>query len=304
MVLFLLSKRGRKKRINRILILILFVCSVITPLLKSFEYLNGNCNNGRVDDEEKNSPASHHQTTASSASSRLPAPSTFSSDLSSLSKDAFGGCLMIMDDNHFLVEWLAYHWFVLPLRHLTVLIDPKSKTSPRSIFDRWGKFMTIEVVDWTYPGVLAPARRMDKKIDRRKGLDGASPVNQTEIRLYLGMQHKFYEDCMKSYKRRNWTSYVVAIDTDEVRLPISSISLRSHAYSRTYFVLTLLFLWTPLVPCNQSLRACPKGKIRAYVRQRRWLGAAERCARICDDEAETDTKEGERRETTRGDYGD
>jgi len=115
---------------------------------------------------------------------------------------AFGACLMIMDDNHFLVEWLAYNWFVLPLKHLIVFVDDKSRYSPLKIFERWKGYMTIEVVNWTYPGVLAPVPD--------------NLVNQTAVRHYLGNQHKFYEDCVKRFKlEMDWKSWVVLVDTDE-----------------------------------------------------------------------------------------
>jgi len=107
-------------------------------------------------------------------------------------EQGFAGCLMIMDDNHFLVEWLAYHYFTMPLRHLTVMIDPKSRTSPQEIFDRWKGKIEFDVVNWTYPGVLAP-------------VTPAVPANETAVRHYLGRQHKFYEDCMKNYKlKHDW----------------------------------------------------------------------------------------------------
>ena len=76
-------------------------------------------------------------------------------------EDSFGICLMIMDDNHFLVEWLAYNWFALPLRHLIVMVDPMSRTSPVPILDRWktgSYFDTLQVVNWTYPGAITKPR--------------------------------------------------------------------------------------------------------------------------------------------------
>ena len=125
------------------------------------------------------------------------------SDLSALSEGAFGGCLMIMDDNHFLVEWLAYHYHTLPLRHLFVLVDDKSQTSPLSILERWQDKMTIEVVDWKWPGVLIPVP------------EGDYLENQTEIRHYIGRQNMFLQQCMQTYKRRNWNSWIIMTDTDE-----------------------------------------------------------------------------------------
>jgi len=193
-------------------------------------------------------------------------------DLSKLSKDGFGLCLMIMDDNHvraltvrrssvavalvpapfpcntspsvshsirllilsfplptnwltdsslnrsripkiqlpilltaqFLVEWLAYHYHMLPLKHLTVLLDSKSITSPLQIFERWDNYaddLQIEVVDWDWPDALAPVPDYLK--------------NETSIRHYIGRQNMFYGDCMKNYKRRKWNSWVLLTDTDE-----------------------------------------------------------------------------------------
>ena len=45
--------------------------------------------------------------------------------------------MLIMDDNHWLVEWLAYHHTVVNLRHVIIAMDPRSKTSPMSILNRW-----------------------------------------------------------------------------------------------------------------------------------------------------------------------
>jgi hypothetical protein len=40
---------------------------------------------------------------------------------------SFSACLLIMDDNHRLSEWIAYHHFALPLRHLVVTVDPRNR---------------------------------------------------------------------------------------------------------------------------------------------------------------------------------
>jgi len=125
-------------------------------------------------------------------------------DLASLSQEegGFAACLMLMDDNHFLVEWLAYHYHALPLKHLTVLVDPKSTTSPLGIFERWQDRIQIEVVDWTWPN--AHEAPVPKYL-----------ANETAIRQYIGRQNLFYGDCMKQYKRRNWNSWILLTDTDE-----------------------------------------------------------------------------------------
>ena len=59
-------------------------------------------------------------------------------------KNAFSACLIVKDDNHWLIEWLAYHYHVLPLRHLILVTDPTSVTSPTNILGRWSDKMIIE----------------------------------------------------------------------------------------------------------------------------------------------------------------
>jgi len=95
------------------------------------------------------------------------------------------------------VEWLAFHYFVLPLKSLIVLIDPASKMSPLPIFERWDGRMTIQVADWNFTGAV-PA-----------GMDPTSPV----VLRHRGPQHKFIEHCMRAYKRQNWTSWIILTDT-------------------------------------------------------------------------------------------
>ena len=58
--------------------------------------------------------------------------------ISSFSQNAtFSACLLIKDDNAIVNEWIAYHYFVLNMRTLIVAIDPTSKESPSTIFDKW-----------------------------------------------------------------------------------------------------------------------------------------------------------------------
>jgi hypothetical protein len=61
--------------------------------------------------------------------------------------ESLSSCVMVMDDNHRLVEWIAYHYFVMNMRYLVVLPDPNSRFSPDPVLDRWREYMTI--VTWT-----------------------------------------------------------------------------------------------------------------------------------------------------------
>jgi len=179
------------------------------------------------------SASSTIQGPASSSLPSSPLPiGTDLSDLSALSTDSFGGCLMIMDDNHFLVEWLAYNWFVLPLRHLTVMVDPKSRTSPVEIFHRWKKYMKIDIVNWTYPEELGIPIRLFNLTSRN--YTAAEPVNKAAIGHYLATQNKFMEDCLKTYKRRNWGSFVMNLDPDEF---MAASKITRYESSKQYHVL-------------------------------------------------------------------
>lgn len=56
-------------------------------------------------------------------------------------------CMLIMDGNHFLIEWLAYHYHSANLRHLIIHSDKNSATSPSEVLDRWRDRITIQ--EWT-----------------------------------------------------------------------------------------------------------------------------------------------------------
>ena len=60
--------------------------------------------------------------------------------------NTMNACLFIMDDTIRLTEWLAYHYTVLPLGHLVVAIDPKSKRIDKidKILDMWREYITID----------------------------------------------------------------------------------------------------------------------------------------------------------------
>jgi hypothetical protein len=90
-----------------------------------------------------------------------------------------------MDDNHRLIEWLAYHHFALPLRRLIVMVDPRSKTSPLPILQRWEKYMTIDL--WH-----------DNDVFSKQELDDRSHENT--IKLHRSCQHAFNVKCMQTLK--------------------------------------------------------------------------------------------------------
>jgi hypothetical protein len=97
-------------------------------------------------------------------------------------------CLLWMDDNHYLVEWLAYHYTVLPLRRLILCIDPKSQTSPLSIVERYSSRGLMNVTIW-YEDDFYP-----KEI-RNQSRNVLDPVL-----LFRRRQKNCYLQCMKTLK--------------------------------------------------------------------------------------------------------
>jgi hypothetical protein len=97
-------------------------------------------------------------------------------------------CLLWMDDNHYLVEWMAYHYTVLPLRRLIMCIDPKSQTSPLSIVERYSSRGLMNVTIW-YEDDFYP-----KEI-RNQSRNVSDPVL-----LFRRRQKNCYLQCMKTLK--------------------------------------------------------------------------------------------------------
>jgi hypothetical protein len=129
--------------------------------------------------------------------------SDYTSDISRLLKgeggedESFSACLLIMDDNHRLSEWIAYHYFAMPLRHLVVTVDPRSRTSPAKILDRWRPLMNITVwgdADFSFDANMTALNEDDY---------------QEKTNMHRKRQSKFYKGCALHLqkKKQKWTSF-------------------------------------------------------------------------------------------------
>jgi hypothetical protein len=65
-----------------------------------------------------------------SRSSYEPIPTLFKNE-------TFGACLMVKGDNDLLLEWISYHYTILPLRYLFVASDLGNLEDPRDVLKRW-----------------------------------------------------------------------------------------------------------------------------------------------------------------------
>ena len=162
----------------------------------------------------------------------------------------FSACLMIKDDNHYLIEWLAYHYHFLPLRRLIVGIDPTSTTSPHCILNRYHSRGLMNITEWYNPYedyiskeqiVLEQQykqlqqdekkRRKKKNLtnDRRSDLPPirwSYPKSEHPIDIFRFQQQTFYQHCLRTlYKEsqlhchEQHDHWVILLDTDEFLVP-------------------------------------------------------------------------------------
>jgi hypothetical protein len=129
-------------------------------------------------------------------------------------EEGFSACLLIMDDNHFLIEWLAYHFHLLPLRRLIVAVDPRSRTSPTAILDRYRDRGLIDITEWTDTDF------MDFDLIRLRDTKKYDEKNRTKtLKDWHRHRQKFFNvACMRRLEeeKRSWT---LVVDTDEYLLP-------------------------------------------------------------------------------------
>lgn len=125
---------------------------------------------------------------------------------------AFAACVVVKDDNHWLSEWLAYHYFVLPLRHVIFIRDPLSRKSPQKVLERWKKRIDFEEVT---DQDIFPTR-----IFRTWNRSGANLGLAHNMYVYLHRQRQmfFLSHCLRMLKHsnRNW---VLLADPDEFVVP-------------------------------------------------------------------------------------
>lgn len=140
-------------------------------------------------------------------------------------KNSMAACLLVMDDNHFLIEWLAYHYHVLPLRHLIVAVDPRSRTNPSHILDRWrtksanhnnnssSDLMMNITVWWNDKDYGTDEHEWNEAktwVSKRFAKDKPSD----DLIQHRTRQRLFYYHCMQDHKRAG-REYTLLTDSDE-----------------------------------------------------------------------------------------
>lgn len=131
---------------------------------------------------------------------------------SATNDDSFSACVLWMDDNHRLDEWLAYHYYLLKLRYVVINIDPWSRTPwSRSklleIVDRWNDHenhynlnMTIvTMTDSDYKGDY------DKWMERleREEKSNSTDYGRSKTLYHRERQPEFYRHCSLHLMQQN-----------------------------------------------------------------------------------------------------
>lgn len=129
----------------------------------------------------------------------MPPPSHEAFNITKLdSKDYFSACVLVNDDNHYLIEWLAYHYHVMPLRDIIISVVPLSRTSPKQVLDRWRD--RINIIEWDDSNIFPPELLPNR--------------NDTALQTHRDRQTRFNANCLRDLHERG-REWVLMVDVDE-----------------------------------------------------------------------------------------
>lgn len=139
------------------------------------------------------------------------------------SKDeSFSACLLVMDENFRLHEWLAYHYHVLPLRYLVVAVDPRSKQWPTPIFQQFtSELEDLTIVTWNDTDFIPDWKPLRHNAKPKKKRD-----------RHLARQRQFLASCLQHLVDRNKT-WAALWDTDEYIILHSAASNKNKGAATT-----------------------------------------------------------------------
>jgi hypothetical protein len=137
------------------------------------------------------------------------------------SNNTMAACLFIMDDTIRLMEWLAYHMTVLPLGHLVVAVDPKSKKQQKvlDILDQYRPFFRIDSYTNDTWLTLEDDDGWGRKVRGPKG-NYRHWFTDKEGDTFKAQAHKrrqnfFFSFCLQSLYNAGTRSWTILIDSDE-----------------------------------------------------------------------------------------
>ena len=155
------------------------------------------------------------------------------------SGDSFSACILWMDDNHRLEEWLAYHYYLLKMRYVVLNLDPWSRTSPKAIIDRWNdrenKYnLNMTIVTMTDSDYVEDYDQRMETIKKGKANWSSTDYTRYRTNYLVSRQPQFYKACSKHLIQQNKSWYEIVF---------SLMSLFSFA-ERFMFVTLNPTFWT------------------------------------------------------------
>lgn len=118
-------------------------------------------------------------------------------------------------------EWIAYHYYALPLRYLVVAVDPQSRTSPTQVFDNWRRLLPdLTIVEWT-----------DGNFTNKNLLNQPHHDAKKRTANHRARQSIFIHQCTRHLRDQNrtWTAYH---DVDEYMLVNGDLIANADEISR------------------------------------------------------------------------
>ena len=139
-------------------------------------------------------------------------------------EEIFSACILWMDDNYRLEEWIAYHYYIMKLRYIVINIDPNSIGSPMDIINRWNNndyhHLNMTIVTMTDTDHFTEKEYQNEMNKIKKVTDNITATARDHGRIktnhHRKRQNEFYRTCSKHLlevnKDTTWVSYH---DTDE-----------------------------------------------------------------------------------------
>ena len=122
--------------------------------------------------------------------------------------DSFSACLLWMDDNFRLEEWLAYHYYFMKLRYVVIAVDHWNTTSVDDIVNRWNGHgehnynlgMTIKI--WKDEDYMPDLQTTLRDLEQAKATNLKNYALKRDA-YHRGKQPIFYDHCSKHLVEQN-----------------------------------------------------------------------------------------------------
>jgi len=126
-------------------------------------------------------------------------------------KNGFAACLLFKDDNHHLIEWLAYHYVRMPLRRIIMCVDDSNnnneednnqqqlKTTPSYILERYTSRGLMEIDIWNKDDIYTPDHHEQWIVGKHTN-NGTEMTESDKVYRYINFQNICIKKCFRQLK--------------------------------------------------------------------------------------------------------